>query len=157
MKKTLKIFVLIIIVIGSILIWYDQKRSFFKATNGEYMTMWKRVGGICYLIPGKYYGITKPKDGYVEMPTLAHLTVYYSDKLPNIILLRKESNYDYKAYAPVNKAYLFANYLLNKEKYRPIIYKEETTASMDINKDASYLSINILESYATDETGRTQR
>lgn len=157
MKKTLKIFVLLIIVLGSIFIWYDQKRSFFKATNGEYITMWKRVGGICYLIPGKYYGITKPKDGYVEMPTLAHLTVYYSDKLPNIILLRKESNYDYKAYNPVNKAYLFDDYILNIEKYRPIIYKEDATVFSDINKDASYLSINILESYATDETGRTQR
>lgn len=91
------------------------------------------------------------------MPTLAYLTVYYSDKLPNIILLRKESNYDYKAYDPVNKGYLFDDYILNKEKYRPIIYKVDATASMDINKDASYLSINILESYATDETGRTQR
>lgn len=30
------------------------------------------------------------------MPTLAYLTVYYSDKLPNIILLRKESDYAYK-------------------------------------------------------------
>lgn len=157
MKKTLKIFVLIIIVIGSIFIWYDQNRSFFKATNGEYITMWKRVGGICYLIPGKYYGITKPKDGYVEMPTLAYLTVYYSDKLPNIILLRKESNYDYKAYDPVNKVYLFDDYILNIEKYRQIIYKVDATAFKDINNDASYLSINILEGYATDETGGTQR
>jgi len=72
-------------------------------------------------------------------------------------LLRKESNYDYKAYNPVNKSYLFDDYILNKERYMSIIYKEDATTSMDINKDASYLSINILEGYATDETGGTQR
>ncbi len=57
MKKILKFLLVSATIIGILFIWYDQSRSFFKATNGEYITMWKRYGGTCYLIPGKYYGI----------------------------------------------------------------------------------------------------
>lgn len=75
-----------------------QQQGSLPKWEGFNIKIWKRVGRICYLIPGKYYSLTKPKDGYVEMPTLAYLTVYYSDKLPNIILLRKESDCAYKAH-----------------------------------------------------------
>lgn len=157
MKKIFKILIVLVCVIAGLFLWFDQSRTFFKATNGEYITMWKRYGGTCYLIPGKYYGITKPKDGYVETSNLGYLTVYYSDKLPNLILLNKESNYDYKSFNPINKKYLFEDYALNNGKYKPIIYKENAKKFSDINNDASFLSINILEGYATDGTGKTQR
>lgn len=157
MKRVIKYIVVILGVFLGLFLWYDQSRSFFKATNGEYITMWKRWGGTCYLIPGKYYGITKPKDGYIETSNLGYLTIYYSDKLPNLILLRKESNNDYKFSNPINKKYLFEDYISNKEKYKPIIYKENAEEFSDINKDASFLSINILEGYASDGTGKTQR
>jgi hypothetical protein len=138
MKRILKVFVILIAVLGALFVWYDQSRSFFKATNGQYITMWKRYGGTCYLIPGKYYGITKPKDGYIETSNLGYLTVYYSDKLPHLILLSKESNYDYKSSNPINKKYLFEDYISNKEKYKPIIYKENAEKFSDINNDASF-------------------
>jgi hypothetical protein len=66
MKKILKVFITLVGIIGLLFVWNEQSRSFFKATNGEYVTMWKRWGGTCYLIPGKYYGITKPTDNYIE-------------------------------------------------------------------------------------------
>ncbi|MFY7815531.1 MAG: hypothetical protein ACOVRK_10145 [Chryseobacterium taeanense] len=157
MKKILKLFLVFITITAVLFIWYDQNRSFFKATNGEYITMWKRYGEVCYLIPGKYYGVTKPKDGYIETSNSGYLTIYYSNKLPNFILLRKESNYDYKIYNPIDKKFLFEDYILNEEKYKPIIYKEDAKRFSDISKDASFLSINILEGYATDGTGKTQR
>lgn len=157
MRKIFKILIVLVCVIAGLFLWFDQSRSFFKATNGEYITMWKRYGGTCYLIPGKYYGITKPKDGYVETLNLGYLTIYYSDKLPKLILLRKESNYDYRVSNPINKKYLFEDYISNKEKYKSIIYKENAEKFSDINNDASFLSINILEGYATDGMGKTQR
>ncbi|WP_419495441.1 hypothetical protein [Chryseobacterium bernardetii] len=157
MKRILKAFIIFATIIGMLFLWYDQSRSFFKATNGESITMWKRYGGTCYLISGKYYGVTKPKDGYIETSNRSYLTLYYSNKLPNFILLRKESNYDYKAYNSIDKKYFFEDYTSNKERYKPIIYKENAEKFSDVNKDASFLSINILEGYATDGTGKTQR
>lgn len=155
MKKILKIFVILIVILGALFIWSDQSRSFFKATNGEYITMWKRWGGTCYLIPGKYYGVTKPSDGYVETANLADLTIYYSNKLPNLILLRKESNY--KVINPLDKKFLFEDYISNEKKYDSIIYKKDAEKFSDVNEDACFLSINILEGYATNGTGNTQR
>lgn len=90
MKKILKVFGVLVAIIFVLFVWYDQSCSFFKATNGEYITMWKRYGGTCYLIHGKYYGMTKPKDGYIETSNRSYLTLYYSNKLPNLILLHKE-------------------------------------------------------------------
>ncbi|MCT4006863.1 hypothetical protein HZQ22_16020 [Elizabethkingia anophelis] len=95
--------------------------------------------------------MTKPKDGYIETSNRSYLTLYYSN------ILHKESNNDYKAYNRIDKKYLFEDYTSNKEKYKPIIYKENAGEFSDVNKDASFLSINILEGYATDGTGKTQR
>lgn len=146
-----------VVVVGVLFVWYDQSRSFFKTTNGEYITMWKRYGGICYIIPSKYYGIIKPSNGYIETDNHSNLTIYYSKELPGLILLRKESNYDFKVSNPTNKKYLFEDYILNKEKYKPIIYKEGEVRFSDIKKNASYLNINILEGYATNEMGEIQK
>lgn len=157
MKKLLKTILILVIIIGVLFIWYDQSRSFFKATNGEYITMWKRYGGTCYLISGKYYGITKPNDGYIETNNFANLTIYYSNKLPNYILIRKESNDNYIVSNPINKEYLFDDYTSNREKYKRILYNEGEVRFSDIKKGASLLSINILEGYAKDEKGNIQK
>lgn len=119
--------------------------------------MWKRWGGTCYLIPGKYYGIARPKDGYIKTSNRGYFTFYYSNRLPNLILINKESEDNYEISNSVNKKYSFADYISNKEKYKPIIYKKNAKKFSDINRDASFLSINILEGYATNETGEMQR
>ena len=50
-EKIFKILIVLVCFIAGLFLWFDQSRSFFKATNGEYITMWKRYGGACYLIP----------------------------------------------------------------------------------------------------------
>lgn len=52
---------------------------------------------------------------------------------------------------------MLEDYTSNKEKYKPIIYKENAEKFSDVNEDTSFLSINILEGYATNGTGETQR
>jgi hypothetical protein len=149
--------IVLVCAIIALFLWFDQSRTFFKAANGAYITMWKRYGGTCYLIPGKYFGVTKPSDGYIETDNLNDLTIYYSNKLPNLILLRKESHNNYYIINPKDHKFLFEDYTSNIEKYKPIIYKKNSKQFSDVNEDAFFLTINIREGYASDETGKTQR
>lgn len=93
MKRIIKHFVAIMGVFLGLFIWYDQSRSFFKATNGEYVTMWKRYGGICYLIPGKYYWITRPVQNYIETENKASGDFIWANKSSKYVLFSSGKNY----------------------------------------------------------------
>ncbi|WP_436834492.1 hypothetical protein [Parapedobacter sp. DT-150] len=52
----------------------DQFRSFYCLSENQYLTVWKRLGGKCYIIPGKYFGIFKPSM-YIETTNDNGLTI----------------------------------------------------------------------------------
>lgn len=155
MRKILKFFLFLVIIIGVLFIWYDQSRSFFKATNGEYITMWKRYGGTCYLIPGKYYGITEPDDGYIETRNKNEYVdfLWFNNESNHLLYYGNTEDKIYNA----NKAdFTINNYLDNKQK-NDSLFTEKKEHYSHYKKGVARLSINILESYASDETGETQR
>lgn len=49
-----------LILLIAIPIWYGESRSFLCTDNGKCVTVWKTYNNICYVIPGKYYGLLKP-------------------------------------------------------------------------------------------------
>jgi hypothetical protein len=64
-----KIIVSIAAVTIVAIIYYqiDYKRHFIgNKANTEFITIWQRVGNNCYIIPGKYYWMTAPKDNYIK-------------------------------------------------------------------------------------------
>lgn len=154
MKKIFKILIVLVCFIAGLFLWFDQSRSFFKATNGEYITMWKRYGGTCYLIPGKYYGVTKPSDGYVETKNSASGDFIWNDIDSKYILFSGGKNC--KIINGNSAKIKIVNYLDN-EKKNDSIYSEKIGYYNHYKKDVIFLSIDILEGYATDGTGKTQR
>lgn len=155
MKRILKAFIILVAIIGVLFLWYDQSRSFFKATNGESITMWKRYGGTCYLIPGKYYGIMKPKDGYVETRNKNEYVVFlWENNKPNDLLYF--GDIEDKIYNTDKTHFRIINYLDNKQK-NDSLYIEEYGHYGRYKKGVIFLSINILEGYAGNGTGKTQR
>lgn len=155
MKKIFKILIVLVCVIVGLFLWFDQSRSFFKATNGEYITMWKRYGGTCYLIPGKYYGVTKPKDGYIETRNKnEYIDFLWLNNTPNDLLYY--GNADDKIYNKDKAAFRISNYLDNKQK-NDSLFTEKKGHYSNYKKEVIHLGINILEGYATDGTGKTQR
>ncbi len=155
MKKIFKILIVLVCVIVGLFLWFDQSRSFFKATNGEYITMWKRYGGTCYLIPGKYYGVTKPKDGYIETTNKnEYIDFLWLNNKPNDLLYY--GNADDKIYNKGRLAFRISNYLDNKQK-NDSLFTEKKGHYSNYKKEVIHLGINILEGYATDGTGKSQR
>lgn len=155
MKKILKVLVVFIGIVGVLFVWYDQSRSFFKATNGEYITMWKRWGGTCYLIPGKYYGITKPNDDYIETKNKNEYVVFLwgNNKANDLLYFGNASD---KIINADKAKFNIINYVDNKQK-NDSLYTEKHGHYGRYKKGVIFLSINILEGYAGNGTGETQR
>lgn len=154
MKRIIKYFVTILGIFIGLFLWYDQSRSFFKATNGEYITMWKRWGGTCYLIPGKYYGVTKPKDNYIETKNTSSGDFIWNDKDSKYILFSGDENC--KIVNNDSTKVRIINYLEEKQK-NDSVYIERQGHYNVYKKSLIRLGIDILEGYASDGTGKTQR
>ena len=155
MKRILKVSVILVAIICVLFVWYDQSRSFFRAANGEYITMWKRYGGICYLIPGKYYGVVKPRDGYIETRNKnEYIDFLWLNNKPNDLLYY--GNVNDKIYNKDRLPFRISNYLDNKQN-NDSLFTEKKGHYSNYKKGVTHLSINILEGYATDGTGKTQR
>jgi hypothetical protein len=60
-KKLLKTVAAVVLLIVIILISWDQSRSFYHLSDKQHLTVWKRLGNKCFIVPGKYYGILRPK------------------------------------------------------------------------------------------------
>ena len=154
MKKILKTIAVSAGIIGALFIWYDQSRSFFKAINGEYITMWKRWGGTCYLIPGKYYGITKPNGNYIETKNISSGDFIWNDKDLKYVLFSGGENCKIVNNDPTKVKII--NYLEEKQK-NDSVYTEKQGHYNVYKKGVIRLGIDILEGYASDGTGKTQR
>ncbi|MGG7549798.1 hypothetical protein ACQ7CX_04165 [Chryseobacterium arthrosphaerae] len=155
MRRIFKILIILVCFIAGVFLWFDQSRSFFKATNGEYITMWKRYGGTCYLIPGKYYGVTKPEDGYIETKNKnEYIDFLWLNNKPNDLLYY--GNVDDKIYNKDRLPFRIYNYLDNKQK-NDSLFTDKKGHYSNYKKGVIHLSINILEGYAGDGTGKTQR
>ena len=44
-------------------IWYGESRSFEYSDEGNCVTVWKTYNNICYVIPGRYFGLRAPSSG----------------------------------------------------------------------------------------------
>ncbi|MCJ8155561.1 hypothetical protein MKJ01_17530 [Chryseobacterium sp. SSA4.19] len=154
MRKIFKILIVLVCVIAGLFFWFDQSRSFFKATNGKYITMWKRYGGTCYLIHGKYYGITKPNDNYIETKNTASVDFIWNDKNSKYVLFLGGENCKIVNNDPTKVKII--NYLEEKQKNDSLYIKKQGHYNI-YKKGVIRLGINILEGYASDGMGETQR
>ena len=65
-KAILRIGILFVLICAMIVMW-DQKRRFVQFPKaGKGITIWKRIGGKCYIILGRYNGILSPSDNYIH-------------------------------------------------------------------------------------------
>ena len=63
--------------IACLLVWFDQSRKQFCLSDDKCVTVWKRIGGNCYIIPGKYDKWTKPQNDYILIDNLESLTIIW--------------------------------------------------------------------------------
>lgn len=68
-----KFFITIMVFAMFVFVW-SQFRHFYIVNNISF-TVWKRVGGYCYVMPGRYYSLKKPKKDYIRVSNVGSLLI----------------------------------------------------------------------------------
>lgn len=147
-RALLKIIGVILLLIVVSLVWFDQSRSFYCLSDGRCITVWKRLGNKCYIVPGKCYEIFKPTDDYIQTTNTGYVDVILvNDKK---LLINIEDNAEIVQQS--------SNSLIE-------LYRDNKTLNDSLNtyfdgryrqykKEVDFISINIKENYATDKSGK---
>lgn len=145
-----KISVIFLIIILFILIWYGESRKFFCLEGDKCVTVWKTYNNVCYIVPGKYYGIVRPSSyNYIQTTNINDLDIIWKVNSDSIIVNSDDTTFIVNN---SSKGIKIIKYNLNKK------YNDSLLTSFDgkyhrYKKDVDYVSIFIKENYAIDKNG----
>jgi hypothetical protein len=151
MVKNFLIAIITLVIIFFIIVYlynWDQSRSIYCLTPEKCITVWKRLGGKCFIIPEKYFGRKRPTGAYIKTTNTDRLDVIW--KNDNSILVNSKEN---------------AIYLQSTSKMRIKLYQEDKDVydSLYTFLDGSYrkyregvnfLSVDVKENYVRDNKGQ---
>lgn len=146
MRKFLYFLLFLVIAIASLLLWYDQSRKQFCLSEDKCITVWKRLGGDCYIIPNKYDSWFKPQKDYILIDNLGSLDIIWEEN--NHLLI----NSDDATIVNKSKNLKMQDYRLNKE-INDSLYLEFDGRYHRYKSNIIYMQINAEENYATDNYG----
>jgi hypothetical protein len=150
MNKKVKILILILAIPCGLIIWFDQSRSFYCTSEGRCVTVWKRIGGKCYVIPDKFFGVMKPSDNFIETINHSNMGIIWNYKNQCIVSTTDENAMIFNK--DKTEIYIL-NYNLNKA-YNDSVYMYFDGTYPRYKKDVNFISIDILEGYAKDKDGK---
>jgi hypothetical protein len=157
-KKIIKIIGGFVLLIIALLMWYDQSRTFYCLSDDKCITVWKRLGGKCYIVPSKHYGIFKPSNSYLQTSNTQYLTLYFTNKLPHKIIVRNQGNANEQAeYGILNKSIGNWEIIEYSEDFKSILYKTNAKKFNEVDSNTNYIDLNVKESYAIDKSGKKLR
>lgn len=139
MRNKLKWAFLIIFVLSAF--YLIEKRAFYyNKDRTECITIWKRLGGKCLIIPGKYIGLWKPNEEYLETTNKNSLTLIWKKRIKEQLVIC--NNYG----GPV-----YLNFKFFKVRYYHYKQRDNFINTYYLNNNIKpgyeYLSIDILENY----------
>jgi hypothetical protein len=147
MKKTIIAFLIIVIVL---LVAFGEARNFYCIGDNKCVTVWKTYNNTCYVVPGKYYGLTKPSGNYILTTNISNLDIIWSEDGRKIIVIMDK---DSKIVGASSKELTIEDYDLNK-LVNDSLYTSFDGAYRRYNKDAKFISLIIEESYAVNRDGK---
>lgn len=150
MRKLLYFFLFIVIAIVSLLLWYDQSKNYYCLSEDKCITVWKRLGGDCYIISGKYSGWFSPSNDYVKTSNTQYLTLYYSNKLPDNVIIRNQGTSGGLEGGYEITGDTFVKYT---DELKELLYRKNATYHKDIKEGVGFIDLDIKESYAKDNYG----
>jgi len=112
-------------IIVLFLIYMTEGRRFHYTDDGRYFTVWK-TWGRCYTMPYKYYGLIKPSDNYIQTNYTADIDIFWTDSLPNDLIVRATDyriGFYVKIFNKKPKKYFIYNYFDDEEKYKKMLFK----------------------------------
>jgi hypothetical protein len=155
MKKT-AFFISSILLVAAIWVLYNKfiehpdyrrdSRHFFCMGNGHCITMWRTRSGICYVIPGKYSGLSRPTSGsYITSPFTRSMDIIWPKNTDNIIVNLEDpkSQIIHKSPNGIN----IISYNVNK-KYNDIVFLYYDGSYYRFKKSVDFMSLDIKEEHA---------
>ena len=149
MKRLLLFFSIFIILI---FIWYGEARKFFCLDDGKCVTVWKTYNNICYIIPGKYFGLFKPSENFIQTTNRNNLTIFFTNELPNAFVYKSEQ--DLKINNGNKDEFIFYDYNRDVKRFDTILFIPYAKKNNDIKNNARLIDIFIEEDYALDKYGK---
>lgn len=149
MKRRWKIILIIFLVIGLGLVWFGESRKFYCLDNDRCVTVWKTYNNTCYIIPGKYYGILKPADNYIQTTNIDNVDIIWSTE-KNVLVAGGAS---LKIVNNDSTELKMNNYKSNKS-YNDILYLDFDGNYHRYKKNVNYISLSIKENYARVQGGK---
>jgi len=148
MKKITKVIIILGFIVGVPIVYYQQSRSVYCLPDGKCITVWKRIGGTCYIIPRKYYGITEPSDNFIRTTNVSDLDLIWK-KPEQMLVVGKEV----KIFNRDKDAIIMVNYN-EMRQHNDSLYLSFDGSYHRYKKEVDYIYINIKEGYAKDKTGK---
>lgn len=148
-KMLLKITSVILLLIVVLLVWFDQSRSFYCLSEDKCVTVWKRLGNKCYIVPGKYYGVLNPSDNFIKMTNTGYIVAIWNNNEGLLIDIEDNAEIVQKSFGNI----LIGLYNDNKTA-NDSLYSDFDEGYRRYKKGVDYISIDIKENYATDKTGK---
>jgi hypothetical protein len=147
-----RVILFLFLFLASISIWIGESRKFFCLNDDYCITVWKTYNNVCFVIPGKYYGLVKPSTGYLQTSNSNTMTLYFSNELPNSLVFKSDQNL--KVFSNEIDGYIFFDYSLNSEKFDSLLYITNPKKNSDIKDNVSLIDLFIPENYAIDKRGK---
>lgn len=148
MKKVLILLFFFILVIG----WVYEKRTFLSLQQGRYVTIWEMFNDKCYIIPGRYYGLIKPSDNFIESSRTNNITIFFSKKKADFFIIESEQRVNIKNDGKSKIRLL--NYNDDPFFFGKVIYKPDATKHDDLNEDMGLIDLFLREGYGINQNGQ---
>jgi hypothetical protein len=129
-----------------------NRENFSVWTMENVLLFGKQYNNVCYIIPGKYYGIVRPSRQYIESTNTNYLTIYFSAELPMAFVFKSAE--DVKVNSGVKNEFTFYDYIRDSSRFDKILYMPNAEKRSDIKADAAMMDIDVRENYAIDKSGK---
>lgn len=129
-----------------LLAYADQGRTFFCLGNGSCITVWKRLGGTCYVTSGKYRGVMSP-DSYVSLKSSGQLTLFFSPSEPNAVIVEGNG-------LKIANAGSGVKFVRKGEREEALLYEASARTASDVKPGVVMVDLDVGPMYATDQQGQ---
>ena len=149
MKRILIVFATVLFLVA---FWYGESRRFYCLDNGRCITVWKTFNNGCFIVPGKYYGVVRPSNNYIESSNTNLLTIFFCEKLPKSLIVQCEQGV--KINNDKTDVFTFYRYETDTSKFKNLLYSPSAKKRSDMRPGSGLIDINIRENYALDKVGK---
>ena len=133
-----------------LLIWYGESRKFLCLDDGHCVTVWKTYNNVCYIIPGRYYGLLGPNRDHIQASNTMLIDIFFTKDLPNTMIFRGSASVKVKNDNP--QELMFQDFYGDETRFREILY--DNSNSKKLKDQVEFMFIDIHDAVAM---GRDKR